>query len=111
MNIPGPATATAELFNPTTQMFAAAKGNMETPRAFQTATIFGDGTVLFTGGNDGNSTLATAEVYDPTTGIFSPTGGMLSRRQAHSATPLNDGTVLVTGGTNGGVLASAELYK
>jgi len=108
---PGTATATAELFNPTTQMFTATKANMETPRAFQTATLLGDGTVLVAGGSDGNSTLATAELYDPTAGTFSPTGGMVSARQSHTAKLLNDGTVLVTGGTNGAVLASAELYK
>jgi hypothetical protein len=108
---PGPATATAEVFNLTTQMFTATKGSMETPRAYQTGTLLGDGTVLVTGGNDSNSTVATAEVYDPTAGTFSPTGGLATARQSHTATLLNDGTVLVTGGTNATVLASAELYK
>lgn len=108
---PGMATATAELFNPTTQMFTTTKANMETPRAYHTATLLGDGTVLVAGGSDGNSTLATAEVYDPTAGTFSSTGGMLSTRQAHTTALLNDGTVLVSGGTNGTVLATAELYE
>jgi len=107
----GKATATAELFNLTNQSFAPAKGNMETPRAFQTATRLTDGTVLVTGGNDGTSTIASAEVYDPTAGTFSSTGSMVSARQSHIATLLNDGTVLVTGGTNGTALATAELYK
>jgi hypothetical protein len=107
----GQATATAELFNLTNQSFTPAKGNMETPRAFQTATLLNDGTVLVTGGNDSTSSLATAEVYDPTAGTFSSTGGLTTARQWHTATLLNDGTVLVTGGTNGVVLISAELYK
>jgi Putative Ig domain/Galactose oxidase, central domain len=107
----GKATATAELFNLTNQSFTAAKGNMETPRAFHAAILLNDGTVLVTGGNDGTSSLATAEVYDPTAGTFSPTGSMVSTRQSHTATLLKDGTVLVTGGTNGTPLATAELYK
>jgi hypothetical protein len=104
--------ASAELFDLATQSFTAPKGNMNSPRAFQTATQLTDGTVLITGGNDENtSTLSTAEVYDPTAGTFSPTGGMVSARQSHTATLLNDGTVLLAGGISGAVLASAELYK
>jgi hypothetical protein len=107
----GKPLASAELFILTTQSFTPAKGSMETPRALQTATRLTDGTVLVAGGTSGSSTLATAEVYDPTAGTFSPTGGMVSSRQAHTATLLTDGTVLLTGGTGGAVLASAELYK
>jgi hypothetical protein len=107
----GKAIATAELYDPTNQSFTLTKGNMETARAFQTATLLKDGTVLVAGGSDGTSSLATAELYDPNTGIFSPTGNMANARQSHTATLLNDGTVLVTGGTNGAALASAELYQ
>jgi Putative Ig domain/Kelch motif/Galactose oxidase, central domain len=107
----GKAIASTEVFNLTGQTFTATKGNMESSRAYQTATLLGDGTVLVVGGYDGNSTLTTAEVYDPTAGTFSPTGGMASARQSHTANLLNDGTVLVTGGSNGALLASAELYK
>jgi WD40 repeat protein len=107
----GKAIATAELYDPTNQSFTLTKGSLETARAFQTATLLKDGTVLVTGGTDGTSSLATAELYDPTTGVFSSTGNMANARQSHMATLLNDGTVLVTGGTNGAVLASAELYQ
>lgn len=107
----GKALATAELFDPTNQSFTLTKGSMETARAFQTSTSLKDGTVLVTGGTDGTSSLATAELYDPTTGVFSPTGNMATARQSHTATLLNNGTVLVTGGTNGAALASAELYQ
>jgi WD40 repeat protein len=107
----GKAIATAELYDPTNQSFTLTKGSMETARAFQTATSLKDGTVLVTGGTDGTSSLATAELYDPNTGIFSPTGNMANVRQNHTATLLNNGTVLVTGGNNGAALASAELYQ
>jgi hypothetical protein len=105
------AIATAELFDLTSQSFTPTNGNMETPRAFQTATLLKDGTVLVTGGNNGTGPLATAELYDPTAGTFSPTGSMGTARQSHIATLLNDGTVLVAGGTNGAPLASAERYQ
>jgi hypothetical protein len=104
------ATATAELFDPTTQMFTATKGPLATARGFHTATVLKDGTVLVTGGDDRTGTLATAEVYDPTADTFSPTGGMGSTRESHSATLLNDGSVLVNGGIGGGE-ATAELYQ
>lgn len=104
--------ASAELFNLASQSFTATKGNMNSPRALQTATQLSDGTVLIAGGNDGNSPVSSAEIYDPTAETFSPTGSLISARQSHTATFLTDKTVLVVGG-NGrvGVLASSELYK
>ncbi len=106
----GKATATAELFDPKAQLFSPTMGKMATARAFPTATVLVDGTVLVTGGDDGTGPLASAEVYDPTAETFSPTGGMGASRESHTATLLNDGTVLVTGGAGGGE-ATAELYQ
>ena len=55
--------------------------------------------------------LASAELYDPKSGTFSPTGSMASARGYHTATLLADGRVLVAGGSSSPeVLASAELY-
>ncbi|HEX9311207.1 MAG TPA: kelch repeat-containing protein, partial [Actinomycetota bacterium] len=56
--------------------------------------------------------LASAEIYDPASGTWSPTGSMATVRYAHTATPLSGGRVLVAGGigSSGRYLASAEIY-
>jgi hypothetical protein len=65
-----------------------------------------DGNVLVAGGSD-----STAELYDPSTGSFTTTGGMEIVRWAHTATLLQNGKVLVAGGGARPPLATAELYK
>lgn len=45
-----------------------------------------------------NAILASAEVFDPTTGAFSPVATMSVTRQGHTATRLATDDVLVTGG-------------
>ena len=106
----GTATATAELYDPMTEMFTATTGSLTTARALQTATVLKNGTVLVTGGGNANGPLATAELYDPTAGTFSTTGGMANTRESHMATQLNDGTVVVTGGSGSGP-GTAEVYQ
>lgn len=101
-------------------------------RSFHTATVLGGtpeqcgancGKVLVAGGfgavdppgETGNAEpLASAELYDPSTGRWTPTGSMSGRRAWHTATRLADGRVLVAGGTKsaagGGAVDTAELY-
>jgi hypothetical protein len=68
--------------------------------------------VLVTGGiNDAGTYLASAELYDPATGVWTATDNLDTPRAYHSATLLPNGKVLVAGGHDGSVtLASAELY-
>jgi hypothetical protein len=85
-------------------------GSMLTTREDHTATLLKNGKVLVIGGMHWArecrgcglqlSALASAELYDPATGKFIPTGKMSVPRVFHTATLLGNGKVLVAGGDN-----------
>lgn len=95
----------AELYNPLTETWSPT-GSLAEARWSHTATLLQDGTVLVAGGfgdpyvagSNSQPVLASAEIYDPDTGTWSPTGSLNTRRALHTATLLVDGRVLVTGG-------------
>jgi|GEM_PF-6301847 len=99
-----------ELYDPAINVWVNA-GAMSTPRGFHTATQLVSGKVLVVGGafsNNGSSeSLASTELYDPTTSAWNTTGAMSTARQHHTATLLSNGKVLVVGGG----FATAELYS
>jgi hypothetical protein len=102
-----------EIYNPATGKWQVTS-NMSTPRLNPTATLLDNGKVLVVGGYTYDSAccaLASAEIYDPTTGTFSPTGSMSTARRNLTATLLNNGTVLIAGGYNGTNLDAPEIYN
>lgn len=90
--------------------------NLLQGRLAHTATRLNDGRVLIVGGvGAGWTFLASAEIYDPVSGAFAPTGSMQITRESNTATLLADDCVLVAGGHSGQrhsleILASAEIY-
>ena len=75
-----------------------ATGSLVTGRYDHTATALPNGKVLIVGGEgDGNPgpILSSAELSDPSTGIFTATGSLASARSRHTATLLPNGKVLI----------------
>ncbi len=98
---------------------------MVSARQDHTATLMTNGVVLVAGGRTSNTSttgLATAELYNPSTGLWAATGTMAGTtpgRYFHSATQLGStsnsnttGKVLIVGGRNAGAsLGTAQLYS
>jgi N-acetylneuraminic acid mutarotase len=115
--------SSAELFDPSSETWKTA-ASMVTNRMAHTATMLANGKVLVTGGRYGSPTdfrtLASSELFDPSSGTWTATGSLLTPRNQHTATLLPNGKVLVAGGSHsastssnssaGMRLSSAELY-
>lgn len=103
----------AELYSPAAHTWSSTS-SMSTPRSGHSATLLSSGMVLVVGGTNvappsGQTlpVLASAELYNPVAGTWSPTGSMSTARSGHTATLLKNGFVLVEGGSG---TTSAELY-
>jgi hypothetical protein len=107
--------ASAERFDPKTNSFTPV-GSMAQKRAYHRAVRLQDGRVLVLGGSSASAArdhLASAELFDPSTGKFTSAGKMLQGRVSATADLLPDGKVLIAGGwssTPFGPLATAELF-
>jgi hypothetical protein len=105
--IAGGGSASAELYDPSSQTFTAT-GSMTLAQDARSATLLANSTlpnygkVLMAGGGD-----LTAELYDPMAGTFTATGSMAAHHLGQTATLLQNGQVLVAGGET----AKAELFN
>lgn len=100
----GASAVSAELYDPAAGSWSPT-GDMATGRYSHTVTALPGGKVLVAGGFSGFGSgavpTASAELYDPATGSWSPAGDLGAARGFHTATALNDGRVLVVGGIGG----------
>ncbi|HWD75300.1 MAG TPA: kelch repeat-containing protein [Solirubrobacteraceae bacterium] len=119
--------ASAEIFDPVSRRWSRT-GSMHVPRLAYTLTLLPDGKVLAAGGasttgvagSAGGQAVritSSAELYNPATGTWAPTGSMAAGRFEASGTSLPDGAVLIAGGFGGPPaggqfqpLASTEIY-
>lgn len=104
----------ADIYDPATDTFTAT-GSLPSGRLAASAALLSDGKVLIAGGADPNNidnSIASAELYDPATGLFSAAASMVAARQDAPATALSGGRVLIAGGSDfdGAPLSSAEVY-
>jgi hypothetical protein len=120
-----PAIRGAEVYDPDRRAWTEVSP-MGVGRRSHTATLLNDGRVLIAGGltcctSDGQNFRETytssAELFDPATGRFTPTGSLGVARGFHQATLLSDGRVLISGGTGElsasdppDLLARTEIY-
>lgn len=111
---------TAELYNPKAGSWSAT-GSMSVGRSDLEGTngvLLKDGRVLVAGGESPTGPTATAEIYDPNTGVWTLTSNMNLPRGEESLTLLKDGRVLVVGGEIAGnpgtgftSTATAEIFN
>lgn len=98
-----------------------ATGNLITARSDHSAALLNNGKVLVVGGDElipyfewdpnlsewvyfgaTSSPLSSTELFDPSTGTFSPSGSMSVKRSQCGATILADGRILASGGRSSG---------
>ena len=109
------ALATAEIYDPATGRWSRA-ANLSVARGGHSATSLANGKVLVAGGGSGTFTAptlhASAELYDPATGVWMTTGSVTIARGFHRAVALPARRLHLTGGDDFGstVFPSSDLY-
>ena len=105
------AVTTTELFDPTANAGLGSwtpADDLNGARSSHRVVTLKDGRLLAAGGYNGVE-LSSAEVYNPSDGVWQQTGSLAFPRWLHTATGLPNGKVLVAGG-HGPDQASAEIF-
>ena len=110
----GGVLAVAEIFDPHSGTSVRPTSGLQHPRAWHSATVLADGSVLILGGvgTDGH-VMESIERFDPAADTFEGlTVAGPTARAGHTATLLTDGRLLIVGGTSatGALLEHAELW-
>jgi len=116
-----PVTNSAEIYDPASNTWAPT-GPMNVRRGLATATLLPNGQVLEAGGRwcpnappatcDFTFRTATAELFNPATGTWTPTGSMTQARHTTASVLLPDGRVIVPAGfTNAGTGTNADIFN
>ncbi len=98
-----PMFSSTEIWDPETLSFSSGP-SMSVARGGHVAVTLTDGRVLVAGGMSVTANppaIGSAEIYDPASNSWSPTGAMVQARANHAAVRLPDGRVLVAGGDGG----------
>ncbi|MBI5852477.1 MAG: hypothetical protein HZB39_15805 [Planctomycetes bacterium] len=113
--LPVGSITTCRRYNPTTNIWSSAAAMTASRGAHGFNTVrLGDGRVLVTGGATSGpdltqaASIASAEVYNPTTNSWFSLPAMAAPRAIHSATLTLSGKVLIAGGAGGTLTAPIE---
>jgi N-acetylneuraminic acid mutarotase len=112
------ALASTELYDPAVDSFRRSN-DMGDARTNHAAVKLPDRTIMMVGGAggpNGDTSLATAEVFNPGDGRWTSAGALTASRTGHVAVAFPDGRVLVAGGDavtrgNRRALATAEIFS
>ncbi|MGC1617315.1 MAG: kelch repeat-containing protein, partial [Candidatus Acidiferrum sp.] len=108
------ALASAEIFDPIAGTFTLT-GNMTTARGNHSSALLYTGQILVAGGLTGPGTALvltpTAELYNPSTGTFTPTANMSIARGHYAGIVLGDGTIFISGGATLPAGTNADIYN
>lgn len=110
-------TGGALVFEAASQGSFSATANMNSPRGdYPFAAPLPDGRVLLAGGTTGNTSqfataTASAEIFDPVAGTWTPTDSMdVARVSPSGAVVFVDGRILIAGGGSNVLTNTAEIY-
>lgn len=97
----GTEVSSAELFDPRDSSFRETYGPLTFKRQKHSATLMKDGRVLIACGNywqtGGEHWVARAEIFDPASQTFAPTGELVQPQQTCASLLLDDGRVILVG--------------